>query len=962
MMRACIHLTLAATMFNVPEFEPHREPYMSNPLVEQEGQPDESHHPDPSPPVTRERDDAARSGPVPTAGGRPRGLVPRLYPGKTSPPRLPTDAVRRDRLVTRVEASSKPVLVLEAPAGFGKTTTMLQIVEAAQTRGDAVVWLSVDDRDNDFSRFFVYLRSAIYRAGLLMDAEGQDIQALNGSAFSNLRAQAFELLDELELSQQPFVIFLDGFEKIQSPHVVWLVSELMQRATAEQRLVVGARTLKSLPLASLEVRGQLLRLDADLLRFNEAESADFLRKQDRLSLSAQQLHLLHGHTEGWPAAVRLVTLALPHFDDSSKWIESLSSRCGSISQYLAENVLSHLPPEVCQFMLRTSVLENLYGNLCDAVMDMSNSVAMLAEIHRQNLFLALVDTDPVCYEFHSLFRNFLESELNRAQPELVPELHRRAAVFYSSSGRYADAVAHAFKSNDSELTLSIIELCALRFVELGQLETVARWIDALPVEVLKSRLTIQRARAYAMTALHRYDEALDALSRLREAASERGEELDVEATLQLTLMYEWMDRHDLSASEVARMAEHVEPGNQLAFGVSRNMVAYLSFLTGDYERAQQSLTTAKLAYGKNGMGNWPSTYTVCFEGMLEMVQGNTRGAVQRFELALANASSTGQAIPSAFLGDALYNRGDIDRAGGMVEAHLRLNRQIAPPDILILSYRIAARVGFLNGNLDLAENLLTEMGDIGDMRNVPRLKASAWLEKSRLALLSGDLESAARYLTLGSSTKIWGPHNGGRFYAQELDDAEIALARSDLVLGNYESSIRRSEQLLGVAESGGRRLRKIRLQCLLAQAYSRVRRRAGALALLEEALQAGSACELVHIFADEPWFLADLLEELASRPNGLSPEYLQRVRTATDLVAQRMGELVATKAKVELLTLKETAIIRLVADGKANKEVARLLAITDNTVETHLRRIFQKLETRNRTQAVSRARELGVLR
>jgi len=258
--------------------------------------------------------------------------------------------------------------------------------------------------------------------------------------------------------------------------------------------------------------------------------------------------------------------------------------------------------------------------------------------------------------------------------------------------------------------------------------------------------------------------------------------------------------------------------------------------------------------------------------------------------------------------------------------------------------------------------LLTEMGDIGDMRNVPRLKASAWLEKSRLALLSGDLESAARYLTLGSSTKIWGPHNGGRFYAQELDDAEIALARSDLVLGNYESSIRRSEQLLGVAESGGRRLRKIRLQCLLAQAYSRVRRRAGALALLEEALQAGSACELVHIFADEPWFLADLLEELASRPNGLSPEYLQRVRTATDLVAQRMGELVATKAKVELLTLKETAIIRLVADGKANKEVARLLAITDNTVETHLRRIFQKLETRNRTQAVSRARELGVLR
>lgn len=893
---------------------------------------------------------------------RARGLVPRLYPGKTSPPHLPQDAVQRRTLVELFMASPAPALVLEAPAGFGKTTTMLQIVQAMQARGHAVVWLTVDDRDNDFSRFFVYLRAAIYRAGLLRAADGLDIQDRNGTAFSNLRAQAFELLDVMEGADQPFVIFVDGFEKIQSPDVVWLVSELMQCLNPRQRIVVGGRTLRHLPLASLEVRGKLMRVDAELLRFSEDESADFLRRQDTLSLSVQQVHLLYGHTEGWPAAVRLVTLALPHFDDSSKWIEGLSSRYDSISSYLVENVLSHLPAHLCQFMLRTSVLENLYGHLCDAVLEMSHSEGVLTEIHRQNLFLSLVDTNPACYEFHSLFRSCLEAELRRTQPELLPGLHRRAAVFYSSSGRYADAMTHALKSNDTELAFGIIELCALRFVELGQLETVAGWIDALPAAAVKQRLSIQRARAYAMTALHRYDEALDALTTLRKAASERGEELDVEATLQLTLMYEWMDRHDLSATEVARIAENVQPNNQLAFGVARNMVAYLSILVGDYERAQQALTTAKQAYGKHGMGNWPSTYTVCFEGMMEMVLGNARAALQRFELALANACSTGQSVPSAFLGDALYNRGDLDRAGSLAEEHLRLNRQIAPPDILILSYRTAARVGFLNGNLDLAENLLTEMGDIGDMRNVPRLKASAWLEKSRLALLSGDVESACRYLTLGSNPRIWGPHNGGQFYAQELDDAEIATARNDLVLGNYESSIRRLEGLLQVAEAGGRRLRKIRLQCLLAQAYARVRRRGSALAMLEDALHAGSGCELIYIFADEPWFLVDLLDEVASRSTGLNPDYLEHVRSATKLVAQRIGELARTKAKNELLTLKETAIIRLVADGKSNKEIARLLAITDNTVETHLRRIFQKLETRNRMQAVARARELGVLR
>jgi LuxR family maltose regulon positive regulatory protein len=541
-------------------------------------------------------------------------------------------------------------------------------------------------------------------------------------------------------------------------------------------------------------------------------------------------------------------------------------------------------------------------------------------------------------------------------------LHRRAAVYLSSSARYALAFDHALQSNDTALAVDILDMSAIRFVQLGQLETVFKWIAAVDSSATWERPNIQRARAYASISMHHYLDAQDALSRLRTLASNRGMELDAEDAIQLALLYEWMDRHDLAEPEVARACEQISSEKHLAFSISRNIMAYHCMLKQDYVGAQKSLDSAKFANQQCGIGSWTDVYTTCFEGTIEIVFGNSRAGIGRFEQALAHASFSGAAIASAYLADAIYYQCDLTKAKSLTDEHIRLNRQVAPPDVVILNYRTAARISFLNNKLDHAELLLTELGDIGDLRDLPRLKAIAWLEKSRLALLCGDTETADRYFKLGSNSKVWVSKSTYSAYTEEVDDLLIASCRMELVLGDAAKAATVLEAAIVEASSTGRRWRKVRLQCLLSQAYARMGKQLLALGQLEEALLSSEINNDVLIFADEPWCLVELLNVLLLRNKRIESTYLSRVLERTIEQSQRMGTVGLSKSKNGLLTLKETALLKLVAEGKANKEIARLMHISDNTVETHLRRINQKFGTRNRTQAVTRAREEGLLR
>jgi LuxR family maltose regulon positive regulatory protein len=880
---------------------------------------------------------------------------------KLTPPRLPKDVVARHRLLEKVVRSERPVTLVVAPAGFGKSLLMAQCFEALKGDGQSVAWLSLDERDNDFGRFVAHFQEAVRRLSLFSATSDRSEVAAASGSMSDIRDEAFAWLDHIASLDLPFCLFIDGFESIRSSEVHLFIADLLRQLGPGQRVIIGARSMHALPLSSFELEGSVLRLEAGHLSFDLAETREFFSRQKDLHLSASAIEATQEKTDGWAAALRLVALALPAQDDAGAWIAEALGRNGGIAQYLAENVLRNLPARTYQFLTQTSILEYLDAPLCDEYLYSNESGQILEELAVANVFLTLVDLRAQRYELHPLFRAFLQSELKRTQPGAIPSLHRRAAIALHRGARYSEAMEHAILARDDVWAIEMLESCIRHFIDFAYYETLAKWIAALPAALIADRPHIQRVRAFVMIALFRMEEAEDALNRLEAIAARLGGGLDADAIVQRGLLHEWMDRFDLAEKELARIEDPTSLADPEVRAIFLNIVTYHSMLRYDYS-AMHEYNQAIKALSRSAPTNlWARVYTPCFEAVFEMVLGNSRAAFQRFKSALDLASGATKSAPMTYLADALYGRGELAQAGSWAEEHLHLNRHVAPTDIVILGYRTAARVNFLAGNLERTEALLGELGDIGDVRGVPRIKAAAWLEKSRIALLRGETESAARYFQLGSDPGNWAAHAGVRYYPHELDDVVIATARMDLVLGDAGAAASRLEEAITETDDTGRRLRRWRLQSLLAQAYSRLRRRKYALILLQSVMKQTEEAGLIHIFADEPWALPDLLDELWETSHGIDPDYLGKVIAAIRLVSGRTEDVVATRAQHDLLTLRETEILKLVADGKANKELARLLNISDNTVETHLRKIYQKLETKNRTQAVARARDKGLL-
>ena len=880
-----------------------------------------------------------------------------LNASKLMPPVQPSDVVTREKLVESVAATPNSLISVVAPAGFGKTTFMAQTHEYLVNSGIPVCWMTVDSRDDDFCRFFLHFKEAFRRLGLVPEIPTTVSPKLK-NAFSVMRAESYELVDTLGSTCDAFAFFIDDLDKIHSPDALAFLEEFIRVLNKGQRIIIGMRAAQGVPRRAVSLVGDMVRIDAETLSFAPDEIFLFFRHHN-IVLSGAEVATLKQKSQGWATVLRLTSLAFPQDGNVKTWIDNFVGSIGDVGGYFSENVFSRLSDEIREFLIRCSIFDELQADACDSILKTSGSLRIISEIYNKNIFITISDRANGGFALHSLFREYLLNELAQTHPELISVLHRRAAEYFAEKCRYADALHHAMRSENLPLAADILDVCAVRLVEVGQVETIAQVIDKLPPALIADRVTIQRARAYSMLAIHRLDDARDALGRVRQLAVRHGKELGVEATVLLILLYEWTDRHDLTATEITRINIDDLPEKHFAIVGYYIIRGQNSILAGDYAKALQYFSLAKSALDTNEMSWWPSTYLACFEGAVEMTMGNTRGAILKFEHTMATVPLALRSVASAYLADALYSIGETDRAGSVAEQYLEYNRSFASPDVLILSYRTAARVNFLNNNLDKAEELLTELGDIGNYRHMPRLKICAWLEKSRMALLLNDVEMARRYALLATDTPF--PQNESKFYPQEIDDIYIASARMKLVLDDAGLAAQHLEAAIQEARGSGRRWRRLRLQSLLAQAYARTRRRKEAVELLAETLRTAAKSELISVFSDEPWYLAELLDEVGAHGAPVPRNYFDKVVGAASLVVRQGGQAVPARRPNELLTLKEMAILKLVAQGKLNKQICHYLEISENTVETHLKRINQKLGARNRTQAVAEGRKLGLL-
>src|SRR6516164_4639524 len=882
---------------------------------------------------------------------RTRSSMPRTKPSpakgpqinRFSPPRAPQTPVERARLIERIEASDAPLTLICAPAGFGKTTLMQQLRQRYQARDVATVWLQLDRADNELGRFLQSMIGATQVA--LPQFFPPDLA--NPRQRATAQGLAADLLDRISLSDAAIALFLDDLELMTNEDVRDFLQRLLTNLGPHQRVIMGSRTTPALALGRLRAHRLLLELDQGDLRFTREETASYLERQ---SLSAPAvLQSLQRRTEGWPVALQLAVITLNAKGRSgSDWLQRFSGPTAGVPEYLGQEVLESRPAKQRDFLLRSSVLGEICAGMCDAVLGRTDSADMIAQIVRSNLLLSSIDAEQRWFRYHPLFADFLRSRMRDEAPDEMQDLHRRAARWTAANGLLNEAVTHALAARDHELAADLLAPSAMDMVRSGRVADVVRAIEPLPEFEVVRRPGLLRAAAYAAIFAHRFGDAARFIEAIERAGRGTDGSDDEIAGMRLMLLA-WTDKLPELLEIVAAMRDDTSRFGPFTAGLANNADAYRNIALGNYVEAEQSLARARQACEPID-ALYVLSYAACFSAGIELTTGNVAAARNTLDGAMNRAIVNGQrhgssgAVVATYLAEALYEVNEIDVCDALVNDYLPIVVETGLPDHLIVLHRIAARLHLLHGRRDAAQGVLTQLHDVGAKRGIRRLGAAVWLERVCLALREGEIDRARRALALGSDPALWRTFGHFQLYASEIEDPSIAEFRVRLVLGQSDEALPQLEAALHAAKAAGRRRRALRLLLLRAQMLESQGRSREASAAFEKAIMGAVRGGMVRNLTDEAWaietlgkratFVADprvapLWRALMPAPCAQSNDIKRPAADAAPCVAFH-------------LTNREIQVLRLLWKGGSNKAIARDLFLSENTIETHLRRLYAK--------------------
>lgn len=902
--------------------------------------------------------------------------------------------VARPRLVERLDAGlTRRLTLVSAPAGFGKSSLLAEWLQQGAVARSRVGWLSLDAADNDPVRFWQYVVTAL-QAGWLGretapeagDALFADLlEQLVGDASPALTAILERLINRIALLPGGMVLVLDDYHVIKAAEIHASLVYLLERQPANLHLVVATRSDPPFPLPRWRVREQLTEIRAADLCFTCSEIAAFVRQAVHLELSSGDLGALEARTEGWAAGLQMAALAMQGLARQDgqqsgrleRFIHDFTGSQRYIMEYLTEEVLDRQTEAQRAFLLHTAVLERLCGPLCDAVLDApdGSGQAMLAALERANLFLIPLDDQGYWYRYHHLFAELLGNRLRQDVPaQMIEGFHDRASRWYEQHALPDEAIQHAIQAHNFERAAALAETVAQATFFQGRMAILARWIGALPPELLRLRPQLRLYQSWVQftdgqmaLSTQTLRETLQMLQELPATAANHAlrDELAVllarNAAMMAALSQDAPDEGLRSLEALADQTAHDDVAHSRVLAGLAMTHTYL----GHPEKAWPAFERARRLALNSGNLNL-ATSTLFMQASALLYYGRLQQAAQYYRqvIEVAQLPSTtperahsGEPLPVAGIGliglaGVAVEQNDLDVAAAHLERGMALCQRGGLATNLCMGYIFQARLSLVRQDLSGARQALQRAGQAYRLEQLPPLFLLFAGQQIQLQYLSGEGIPVEQWVIRLENLLPAG--GDGLLHAIR----QLTLGRLYLCSGDAGRALPVIEALLPRVKTAG---------CLLPETYwyqalalAQLSRNEDALAALEQSLLHSGREGYVWLYGEQGEAAKALLLLLAR--HGRLPLSL---RGGVYHLLNALGwdvELPAGMASLaEPLSRRELEILGLIEAGCSNQEIAARLVLSLYTVKKHISNIFGKLGVTSRTQVVMRARQLGLL-
>lgn len=893
-----------------------------------------------------------------------------IFRGKLRPPLRHLSLIERPDLIAAFDELIKyQVAVIVAPAGYGKTTSLMQWRARRMAMSDKIAWLSIDDRDNDPHRLMCYIIFSLVEAGVKL---GQ-LESLAEQGLTDMSVESAQvaLLEALESQKGNIVMILDDFHRLRMPCIDEVLTNLLNNTPRNVHIVISSRHRQNISLSHFCVTGRGIEVDAERLRFSDREITEALGPHSDMSFN----RAIVSKTEGWPLAVQLARLALVDGHD----VESLLRMSGSashIAEFFSEQVVDGLSKEVQVFLTRTAILDQLNPELANAVYDGNNSWRILRQLSDLSALIVSLDQEGEWYRYHHLFADYLLARLKEMEPEQVPERHLAASRWFEENGDTFQAVRHAMEAGCCQRAADLIQNAGgwqlILYGGIGYLRNILR---LLPEEVFESFPRLAIAKAYLLIKTGNIPLArayFDRAAAAREAME--GEHDDQEAydrdVLNIGALLSIYEDDGESAEKWRCKRLQTLPNGQpdtVTNGVLACQRATQEIYLGEYRLARDSIRQAMRFMGQAN-SKLGLNYCYIHSALSNFQQGNIKQAFSNaHESSNMAAGNFGRDSGLKFVSDVVLTSLMFWTSASSVNDWERFEQAMQYVykydgwfEVYTTALETQVERHLLSRNLQAAETCIEFVAKSAHKRGLRRLELQAKsMELIRLCVAEESKNGVAIARELAKKLPV-GHWRSNRFHWRCHLFSAMALSQHF-----FHRNPEKSEQFILDAIDCARTLDAqfflIRVLSLYAAQLDILNRRPEALEVLVQALESASPRGLATAVARTPRLVPLLRHAQSIGADELGGAITNRFIRNVIRVAQFGSSAGVVNDEIACLSPRELEVLMELSMGRSNKHIARTLDITEHTVKFHLKGVFRKLSVTRRTEALKVARDSGLI-